>query len=255
MLPTEHGGWGLLVEPLVLGLAVAPSAGGALLALAALGAFLVRHPARLVLFDRRRGSWHRRTGFALLAAIVYAALAAVFLAAGVTLAEGPIGVCALAASPAVLVYLAYDLRGRGREAIAETSGAFGLAATASAVALAAGWGEVRAFGLWILVGGRALAAVLEVRTRLRRSRRPETAALPALAAHVVSSVAVVVSAALGLVPAGVVAVALLLLARALRNLWGSRRPLVAREVGWGEMRIGAAATVAWVAAYMLEAWR
>src|SRR5689334_962019 len=39
-LPTEHGGWGLLLEPLLLGLLIVPSAPGAAVAAAALGAFL-----------------------------------------------------------------------------------------------------------------------------------------------------------------------------------------------------------------------
>jgi hypothetical protein len=255
LLPTEHGGWGLLIEPLVLGLVVAPSLAGALLALAAFGAFLARHPLRLVLFDRRRGSWHPRTRFALLAAIVYLVASTLAVLAGLALAEASIAACALAAFPAVAVYLAYDLRGRSREAIAEVAGAFGLAATATAVALAAGWPASRAFGLWFLAGGRALAAVVEVRTRLRRSRRPETPALPAVAAHGVAIAAVAGCAALGWVPAGVVAVGLLLLARAVWNLWGKTGPLVPREIGWAEMRMGAAATVAWVAAYAMEAWR
>ncbi|MFN8095814.1 MAG: YwiC-like family protein [Vicinamibacteria bacterium] len=55
-LPAEHGGWGLLAEPIVLGLVLAPSAGGSCLALAALAAFLARHPLRLVLMDRRKGA-------------------------------------------------------------------------------------------------------------------------------------------------------------------------------------------------------
>jgi hypothetical protein len=46
-LPVEHGGWGFVVEPLVLGLVLVPSGAGACLAGAALAAFLVRHPLRL----------------------------------------------------------------------------------------------------------------------------------------------------------------------------------------------------------------
>ena len=41
-LPTEHGGWGFLAEPILPGLLVAPSWAGLLLSLAALAVFLDR---------------------------------------------------------------------------------------------------------------------------------------------------------------------------------------------------------------------
>ncbi|MCB0162365.1 MAG: YwiC-like family protein, partial [Caldilineaceae bacterium] len=54
-LPTEHGGWGFLLEPLLLGRLVAPSAAGLLLLVATVAAFLLRQPLKIVLVDRRRG--------------------------------------------------------------------------------------------------------------------------------------------------------------------------------------------------------
>src|SRR5512136_2263107 len=59
-LPAEHGGWGFLAEPVILGLVLAPSAAGVCLALAALAAFLARHPLRLLLLDRRKGTRYPR---------------------------------------------------------------------------------------------------------------------------------------------------------------------------------------------------
>jgi hypothetical protein len=56
-VPSEHGGWGLTAEPVLLGLLVAPSLAGAALAAAAVLAFLARTPLKAVLVDRWR---HRR---------------------------------------------------------------------------------------------------------------------------------------------------------------------------------------------------
>lgn len=56
-VPSEHGGWGLTAEPVLLGLLVAPSVSGALLGAGALIAFLARTPLKVVLVDRWR---HRR---------------------------------------------------------------------------------------------------------------------------------------------------------------------------------------------------
>ena len=51
-MPSEHGGWGLTLEPVLLGLLVAWSGAGVALGVAAFTAFLVRTPAKLVAVDR-----------------------------------------------------------------------------------------------------------------------------------------------------------------------------------------------------------
>lgn len=53
--PVEHGGWSLTLEPVASGLLVAPSLAGPFISLAAVGAFLARHPFKIVTGDRRRG--------------------------------------------------------------------------------------------------------------------------------------------------------------------------------------------------------
>ena len=53
-VPSEHGGWGLTLEPVLLGLLVAFSWPGLAIGVAALLAFLVRTPLKLALVDRRR---------------------------------------------------------------------------------------------------------------------------------------------------------------------------------------------------------
>src|SRR5574340_648782 len=88
-LPVEHGGWGLLGEPLALGLALAPSVAGACLTVAAIAAFLSRHPLKLVLMDRRRGVRYPRTALAETWFAGYSAVALLALAAAVALASAP----------------------------------------------------------------------------------------------------------------------------------------------------------------------
>ncbi|MCU0465293.1 MAG: YwiC-like family protein [Anaerolineae bacterium] len=60
-LPSEHGGWSFLLEPLVLGLLVAGSPMGWVLAGAALCAFLAHQPLKIVLKDRLKGRRPPRT--------------------------------------------------------------------------------------------------------------------------------------------------------------------------------------------------
>ena len=58
-LPSEHGGWSFLLEPIALGLAVAPSLAGLLLGVAVTGAFLTHQPLKTAVKDWRagRGRW------------------------------------------------------------------------------------------------------------------------------------------------------------------------------------------------------
>jgi YwiC-like protein len=74
-LPVEHGGWGISLEPVLLGLLVAPSPAGLWLALATLGAFLARRPLKIVAGDRRRGREFARTPVARRFVLLYGAVA------------------------------------------------------------------------------------------------------------------------------------------------------------------------------------
>ena len=60
VVPKERGGWSLALEPVVLGLAAAPSAAGLPLAGAVLAGFLARRPLKLAVTlpaaDPRRGT-------------------------------------------------------------------------------------------------------------------------------------------------------------------------------------------------------
>ena len=73
-LPSEHGGWGLTLEPVLLGLLAAWSVAGAALGVAAFLAFLVRTAAKLVAVDVRRRRWLGRSQLALRIATVEAAV-------------------------------------------------------------------------------------------------------------------------------------------------------------------------------------
>ena len=237
-MPVEHGGWGFLVEPLVLGLVLAPSVAGLCLAGAAVAAFLIRHPLRLALMDRRKGVRYPRSTLAERFVVGYAALALTFLAAAVLLARAPFWPPVVLAAPAALVALGFDARGRSREAFPEAAGAVALGGSVSAIALAGGLPPGPAFGAWALLALRGITAVLYVRARLRLDRGLPSGTGMVLSSHVAGVAAAGALAVPGWGPwLGVLALVLLLL-RALHGL-SSRRPrlrpqaLGFREMGWG----------------------
>ena len=248
-LPAEHGGWGLLTEPLLLALFVAPSGAGAVLALAIVAGFLWRHPARLVFADYRRGVLYPRTRAAVGVACAYAVLAVVAGFAGVRLSVPSLWPLVLLVAPPAAVYLAFDLRLRSREAVAEAAGALALSGSSAIVAVAAGWPLSRALGLWLLAGGRSLASILEIRCRLRRQRGGLAPRWPVLATHGAVSGGALAAALAGSIPMGAVAVPVVLFARAGWNLRDGAPVHRPQEIGWSEVRAGLLATLAWSVAY------
>lgn len=194
-VPSEHGGWGLTAEPALLGLLVAPSVAGALLAVAALVAFVLRTPLEVVLVDRRRRRRLTRTGLATRFVLAEGVLLAVLVVVAALLAgDGRFWVPLALAVPVVAVELAYDVRSRRRRLVPELAGAFAVAAVAPAVALAGGADGVLAAGLWAVLAARTATSIPYVRDQVARlhgrSGPPGAVALGDAAAVVLAAAAV-----------------------------------------------------------------
>lgn len=170
LLPSEHGGWSLTLEPVVLGLIVAPSSAGLVLGLAALLAFVARTPLKLALVDRWRHRRLRRSVLAERAAGLELAGVVGLAALAVGLAEKAFWWPLALAVPLVAVELWYDMRSRSRHLAPELLGAVGMGSVAAAVALAGGAGNGTAGGLWVILAARSVAAIPFVRVQLRRAK-------------------------------------------------------------------------------------
>ncbi len=219
-LPTEHGGWSLTAESALLGLLVAWSLPGLALGVAAMLAFMARTPAKLVLVDRFRHRWLPRTRLAAQVAtvelVVLLALVAYSMSAGDNF-WAPLAV----AAPLVLLELWYDTRSRSRRLVPELAGSVGIGAIATAIALADGAPGRVAWGLWIVIAARSVAAIPYVRGQILRTKSRPAPTWHSDAAQIASVVAVSLGWILDLVPvAAVVAIAVL----AIINLVATRLP-------------------------------
>jgi len=237
-LPVEHGGWGLLLEPIVLGLLLCPTPAGAWLAVAAVCAFLARHPLKLVLGDRRRGTRSPRTALAARFASAYAASALAALAAALALSSPRVSVPLLLASPLAALALLRDAAGRSRDLDAELSGAAALAASVGAITLAGGFTLPAALVLWLVLAARAATAILYVRARLRLDRGVGAGAGLAVLSHGLLLLAGAWLAALSTLPWLAVAALAALLARAAHGLSRHRGQLKPKQLGWQELGFG-----------------
>jgi hypothetical protein len=237
-VPSEHGGWGLTVEPVLLGLLVAPSMAGAALAAGAFVAFVVRTPLKLVLVDRWRGRWLPRTRLAsAIAGIELAVLGALAVVAG--LAAGWAWIVPVAvAGPLVAVELWFDMRSRGRRLVPELAGAIGIGSAAAAIAVAAGEPATLAVGLWLVIAARAVASVPFVRVQIDRLRHGQAKTTVSdwaqLAGVALAAAAVAVDVQLA---AGAAAIAALAVGQ---FAWVRRTPIPAKRLGLRQLVLGLA---------------
>jgi hypothetical protein len=249
-LPVEHGGWGFLFEPVVLGLLLGPSWDGALVGLVALLGFLARHPLRLVLADRAKRVSYPRTALATRVAALELVLAGVVF--GLLALRAPAAALALTlAVPAGLLQLAYDARGRSRSLLPELLGSMSLGVLATAVALAGGLPLRTATMLWLILALRALASVLYVRDRLRLGRGMAISPVATWCVHAGCVAASVGLALAGLMPRLAAVAFLVLSVRALAGLSRFRHALRPKTVGQWELVYGVVTVTLVAAGYAL----
>ena len=169
-VPSEHGGWSLTAEPVILGLIVAWSWPGLALGVAAMLAFVARTPLKVVLVDRWRHRRLERTRLAARVATIELAVIAVLGAWATVRAEnGWFWVPLAAAVPLVGLELWFDMRSRSRRLVPELAGAIGIGSVVAAIVLAAGASAALAYGLWVVVSARAVAAIPYARTQVLRA--------------------------------------------------------------------------------------
>lgn len=236
-LPIEHGGWGLLGEPVLLGLLLAPTWAGLGLGLAGLGAFLARHPLKLAVADWRARRRVPRTPVAERFALLYSALACAGLALAMTGRPG-FWLPLLAAAPFALVQFGHDALGRGRHLLPELSGSIALSSLVAAQLTAGGWALEPALVAWALLSAKSIGAILYVRTRLRSGRGAAQSPVPALGVHALALALGIWLAATGRAPWLSALALALLLARAAHGLARSSTSTRPKVVGLQELAYG-----------------
>ena len=243
-LPAEHGGWSLLAEPIVLGLLIAPSTSGAFIALAALAAFLARHPLKLAIGDLRRKRPMPRTVLAQRFVLLYSSLAILSFGFALTTARTPFLLPLLLAAPFAVIQFIYDAKGSSRALLPELAGATGIASVVAAITLAGGHTSPVAFALWAVMTARVIPTILYLRIRLRRLRGMAASSYVPLAAHVAAVLLGTAIATTGTLSVLSVGALLMLLARAVTGLRSRDMTVRAKTLGLRELIYGAVFVIA-----------
>ena len=235
-LPKEHGSWSLALEPIALGLLVAPSLAGTALAVSAAAAFLLRRPFKLALGT---GNQPPRPG-ARQVCVVIGGVSALALLATAALGGLPALWPLLLALPFGALFLYFDRQNEMRAAAAELSGSAAFAVLPAAFATLAHWPTTPALALAVVMLARNFPTVLTVRTYLRLNKGGEARPLWPIAAAGFALGTLLVLANTRLVPWTASALAVVLLVRTLLFVTPLRPDWPARRVGFIEAGIGVA---------------
>ena len=182
-IPPEHGSWGFLLEPIALGLLVAPSGYGALLGLSMFAVFFLHQPLKVMIKDRIKGRRPERTVWAERFTLGYGAIA-LFTFGIVSLNNDSAFLMPLLLSaPLLMTQVVYDLRNMSRELVAEVTGASALGAIAPAIALLGGMEAATAWVLWPILLARTIPSILYIRARLRLQRGHAVPIVPVWVIH------------------------------------------------------------------------
>ena len=233
VLPKEHGSWSLALEPVALGLLIAPSVAGGALAVAAVAVFFLRRPLKLGLAAKTDP--RRPMAVACISILLLLALTGLLLAVKIGGAEKlwPL----LPATLAGAVFAWCDSRNVAREGAAEVAGAVTFGMLPAAFATLAGWNLNTALALATVSLVRGVPTVLCVRTFLRFNKGQSVTIAPAVTAAVVGCLVMVWLVWLRLAPWTAAVFALIF---ELRTIWllGRRPRLAPRRVGVIEAILG-----------------
>jgi len=233
VLPREHGSWSLALEPIALGLLVAPSRAGVLLAVAASAGFFLRRPAKILL----AAADPRRSLATLCAGILLCAAVAGLLFAGRL--GGMVQLWPLLpAAIAGALFIWFDARNASRGGAAEITGAATFALLPATFATLAGWPAQNALALAAVMLARSVPTVMLIRVLLRRAKGQVVSTGTVLLTVGAATVMIFWLGGQALLPRPVTAISVLLLSRALWYLSPARFPLTARQLGFLELFLG-----------------
>jgi hypothetical protein len=240
-LPSEHGGWGLTFEPVLLGLIVAFSGAGVAIGAAAMLAFVARTPAKIVLVDTWRHRRLPRTRPAAGIAATEITVLGILLGVAVATASGRFWLPLVAAVPLLAVELWFDMRSRSRRLIPELAGTVGIGAVAAAIVLAADGAGALAAGAWLVIVARAVASLPFVRYQLSRTKRHPNRRWAQDLAQAASVVLVLTGTWFGWLPWGAVVPIVVLVA--VQLVLARTRPPKAVVVGVQQLVLGLAVVI------------
>lgn len=251
-LPNEHGSWGFLLEPLVAGLAIGASMPAAWIAVAYVGAFLMRQPLKIYVADRLAGRNLPQTAAALRFVAYFGLIYVAGVVGSLAFADLKSFVPILIVAPLGIYQIYADGSRQSRNLIPELTGAVTISSSVAVMTLASGVAAETAYALWALFAARLIPSIVYVRNRLRLEKGKESSFYSPIVAHIVAVTFVAALAWNGNVPKLSVLVFVLLLLRAALGLSPFRRKVKAMRIGVWEVVYGSLTAISVILGYHFQ---
>lgn len=237
-LPVEHGSWGFLFEPIVIGLLIAPTIAGLFLSFAAIGAFLTRFPLKLWVMDLKRGRVSARTKAVRKLVLIYGITALLFFSLTIKTSGTTFLIPLLIASPLAAWQLIADFKNKSRNLFAELSGATALASVTACLTIIDGWTLTKSFAIWLILITRIVPSILYVRAKIKIIHGQKVQKFPVILLHVAGLLIVGLFAWKSISPMLVIIAIFILLIRAIHGLSIYSKTKTAKAVGIKEVIYG-----------------
>ncbi|MGD9561252.1 MAG: YwiC-like family protein [Pyrinomonadaceae bacterium] len=248
LLPTEHGAWSFLIEPLVVGAVIAPSLAAPWIVLMVVAAFFARQPLKMYFHSRKNAAVASRS---LAYFLLFGGAAVVGFIGAETYGGIEILLPLAVAGPLAVKLLYDDATGRGRILSAELFGAAAISSSVAMMAAAKGFEWPAAIGLWLIFVCRFIPSILYVRTRLLVEKgKPHDITWP-IVTHLAGACIVVYLAIAGIGSFLTAGVFILLLGRSIVGLSKYRTPMKAMRIGLREMTYGLVTAVSIICGHYL----
>jgi len=234
-LPTEHGSWGFLIEPLVGAMAIAFSWAAVFVGLAFIGAFLARRPFQVLALQGLNRVPVNKAALKFLAA--YSLISLIGIAGLIATSHSGLFPLFLAA-PIAAFQLYVETTQRGRQLTAELAGSLIMPSSAAAIILAGGGTSIWAGAIWFLFVARFIPSIIYVRNRLNLEKGKESSHFIPIALHLTALVCVSMLAIVNTMPLLVIPAFVVLLSRCCIGLSSYRHRVKAMKIGIWEVIYG-----------------
>lgn len=250
-LPTEHGSWGFLLEPLVAALAIAFSSGGVWISIMVIGAFLARRPLQVLINQQSAPAGEMKAAASKFSA-AFLLLAAIGLVGALLTSSFPVLIPLATALPVATFQLYIESTTRGRHLVAELAGALVMPASAASIILAGGGSWPLAVAVWFLFAARFVPSILYIRNRLNLEKGKTSSMILPAALHAAALISVSLIAFAGFLPMLVIPAFALLLGRSIYGLSRYRRRVKAMKIGVSEVVYGLVVVIALIVGHLFS---
>ncbi len=248
-LPTEHGSWGFVLEPLILSLLVAYSFPGLILGFCTFFMFLSHQPLKNILKRKKQSSYNKASFIVLgiYSLFIVSLFAIVFFQVSIDTLI-PFG----AAVVIMMIYITSLYLKKNRELISELSAPISISLITLSIVLFAEWRLINVLVFFFILLARSIPTTFYVHAKLLMIKKKPAKKLTSILQGILFTLILLLFSILGYSPYLAVFASLLLLIRAYWGLYVSKEKVKVKVFGIWEFIYGGLFVLIVAAGYILN---